>query len=188
MKNEQYAIRDEQLVADLQNGDKKAMGELYLRYYMLVFNKCLSFSKDTDDAGDLAHDVMLRVMEKIHSFNGNSKFSTWLFSITSNFCTDQKRKSKGKYVEPLDSYFNLSDTYYEEKASLIELYKKETCAVKVMAQICKDDQQLLFMKYHERRSIREIQKLFNISVSAVKMRLARARAKAQSLYKGEFAA
>jgi DNA-directed RNA polymerase specialized sigma24 family protein len=50
------------------------MGELYLRYYMLVFNKCLSFSKDTDDAGDLAHDVMLRVMEKI-------QFIQWQFKI-----------------------------------------------------------------------------------------------------------
>lgn len=164
------------------------MGELYLRYYMLVFNKCLSFSKDVDDAGDLAHDVMLRVMEKIHSFSGNSKFSTWLFSITFNYCTDQKRKNRGKFIEPLDHYFNLSDTHHEDKAFKYELERKETCAVKVMSAICKDDQQLLMLKYHERRSIREIQELFNISASAVKMRLARAKAKALHLYKHEFAA
>lgn len=188
MKNKQYSIPDEQLVASLQNGDKNAMGELYLRYYMLVFNKCLSFSKDMDDAGDLAHDVMLRVMEKIHSFNGHSKFSTWLFSITFNYCTDQIRKSKGRIIEPLDRYFDLTDTHHEEKVSVCELERKETCAVKVMSKICKDDQQLLILKYHERRSIREIQELFNISASAVKMRLSRAKANALNLYKHELAA
>lgn len=188
MKNKQCSVSDEQLVANLQKGDKNAMGELYLRYYMLVFNKCLSFSKDTDDAGDQAHDVMLRVMEKINSFNGHSKFSTWLFSITFNYCTDQKRKSKRNYIEPIENCFNLSDTYFEEKASLYDLERKENCAVKVMSAICKNDQQLLFMKYHEKRSIREIQELFNISASAVKMRLSRARAKAIDLYKNEIAA
>jgi RNA polymerase sigma factor (sigma-70 family) len=188
MKNRPYAVSDEQLVANLQNGDKNAMGELYVRYYMLVFNKCLSFSKDTYVAADLAHDVMLRVMEKINSFNGRSKFSTWLFSITFNYCTDQKRKSKGNYIEPIESCFNLSDTHYEEKVSLCELERKERCAVKILSVICKDDQQLLFMKYHENRSIREIQELFNISASAVKMRLSRARAKAIDMYKNEIAA
>jgi RNA polymerase sigma-70 factor (ECF subfamily) len=58
-------------------------GVLYDRYEHLVYNKC--FVNSIDEAKDLTQDVFLHVFIKIGSFKGNSKFSTWLYSVTYNF-------------------------------------------------------------------------------------------------------
>ena len=178
-KNQQI-LTDELLVSCLQNGDNNAMGELYSRYYILVFAKCLSFAKNTDDANDLAQDVMLRVMEKISTFKGDSKFSTWLYAITFNYCTDKMRKAKGKFFEPIDALVNLGDCSDQER-ELEEKVRAEVAEKALMA-ISHEDQQLLVMKYQHNKSIVELQYIYKLYASAVKMRLLRAREKAVTVY------
>lgn len=63
---------DRQLVTQLQLGDKTAMAELYRRYYVHVFNKCLSFAKNIDDASDMIQEIMLRVMNNIDTLDRKS--------------------------------------------------------------------------------------------------------------------
>jgi RNA polymerase sigma factor (sigma-70 family) len=180
--NSQKLISDEQLVVQLQLGNQNAMGELYVRYHMLVFSKCLSFTKNTDDANDLAQDVMIRVMEKIGSFKGESKFSTWLYAITLNYCTDQIRKAKSKYFEPLCAKYDLADNIEVYFYELNEAEVKEANEEKALASISEEEQNLLIMKYQDKKSIQDLQKMYNLSASAVKMRLKRAREKAASVY------
>jgi RNA polymerase sigma-70 factor (ECF subfamily) len=180
--NSQKLISDEQLVVQLQLGNQNAMGELYVRYHMLVFGKCLSFTKNTDDANDLAQDVMIRVMEKIGSFKEESKFSTWLYAITLNYCTDQIRKAKSKYFEPLCAKYDLADNIEVYFYELNEAEVKEAYEEKALASISEEEQNLLIMKYQDKKSIQDLQKMYNLSASAVKMRLKRARGKAASIY------
>lgn len=61
---------------------------LYSRYCDKVYRKCLSFSKDPARAEDYTHDVFLRLIMKIGSFREEAKFSTWLYSVTYNYCMD----------------------------------------------------------------------------------------------------
>ncbi|MEO9804741.1 MAG: RNA polymerase sigma factor [Reichenbachiella sp.] len=175
-------LTDEQLALQLQQGDKNAMGELYSRYFMLVFNKCLSFSKNSEDAGDQAQEIMLRVMEKISSFKGDSRFSTWLYSVTFNYCTDQARKKKRSYFESIDNKYDLIDESYEELQACVEASKKAEQLTCVLSDISEEDKQLLVMKYQQGKSVEDIRSMYNLSKSAVKMRLLRAREKAVSMY------
>ncbi len=188
MKTKQYLFTDEQLVERLKQGDKKAMTELYMRYYMVVFNKCLAFTKNTEDASDLTHDIMLRVMEKIQSFNGASKFSTWLYSITFNYCIDQKRKGKGRFLESLDGLMDVPDFSIDENDAVQAGELTHNYAAKVLSEINRDDHQLLMMKYLSNNSILDLQKMYALSASAVKMRLMRARERAVNKLKIELAA
>ncbi len=169
---------DEQLVTRLQNGDNSAMQELYLRYYMLVFSRCRSFAKNTDDANDYTHDIMLRVMEKIGSFKREARFSTWLYAITFNYCTDMTRKAKGKYFDTLDA---LSEPAMAYEPGLQEDHS-EVLAQKALMAISSDEQEILSLKYQHNHSIQDLQVRYNLSASAVKMRLKRARGKAGELY------
>ncbi|MDW3197619.1 MAG: RNA polymerase sigma factor [Cytophagales bacterium] len=182
MMNNLNTLTDELLAAKAQQGDDKAMGLLYSRYYMLVFNKCLSFTKNTDEASDLAQDVMLRVIEKITTFNGQSKFSTWLYSITFNYCTDQMRKKKGKHFEDVNLHYEIIDDSEHDLDAALSAEVKEGQAGKALSMISQEDQDLLMMKYQMNKSIQEIQVMLNLSSSAVKMRLKRARAKATDIY------
>ena len=68
--------------------------EIYDRYSEKVYRKCFSFTRDTAKAEDLAHDIFLRVITKIGTFKGGARFSTWLYSITYNYCMDNIRKAK----------------------------------------------------------------------------------------------
>ena len=68
-------------------------GILYDRYAEKVYHNCISFVKDVDLAQDLAHDVFLKTFLNLAKFEGKSKFSTWLYSLTYNFCIDYLRKN-----------------------------------------------------------------------------------------------
>jgi RNA polymerase sigma-70 factor (ECF subfamily) len=173
-------LTDECLVKLLQDGDQNAMGELYSRYFSLAHRKCISFTRNVDDANDLAQDLMIRIMEKIHLFKGESKFSTWLYSVTRNYCTDCIRKTKRSRFESINLTYDLSNFEYEEpEEAIIE----EDVAFRALDQIPKEDQELLFMKYQFNKSIQELQETYSISTSAVKMRLLRARSRAMDMYR-----
>ncbi|MEQ9286201.1 MAG: RNA polymerase sigma factor [Cyclobacteriaceae bacterium] len=178
----QNQTTDEQLIKQFQQGDQLAMGELYSRYYMLVFAKSLSFVKNTDDAADLAQDIMLRVMEKAGTFKQESKFSTWLYAITFNYCTDRVRKNKNRYYEYMDVLDSHIDHSTEDQDLVFENETKEKVAEEALMAISREDHELLLMKYQLNKSIHELQSIYNLSASAVKMRLMRAREKAATIY------
>src|SRR5919199_186127 len=69
---------------------------LYERYCDKVYRKCLSFSKDPVQAEDYTHDVFLKLVTKLSSFREQAKFSTWLYSLTYNYCMDQVRSPRSK--------------------------------------------------------------------------------------------
>jgi RNA polymerase sigma-70 factor (ECF subfamily) len=175
-------LSDEQLVRLLQNDNRSAMAGIYARHYMVVFKQCMSFVKDSADANDLTQDVMLKIMEKIGSFKGDSRFSTWLYAITFNYCTDfiRKQKKHWKMVENRTSD-QLVDYPMEFEDPLLK-EKKVKKAQQAMQLIPNDDQELLLQKYQMNKSIRDLQKTYNLSASAVKMRLLRAREKANLHY------
>ncbi|KPL23003.1 MAG: hypothetical protein AMS23_07180, partial [Bacteroides sp. SM1_62] len=109
-------LSDEQLVIEYLKGDNNSLGILYDRYYSKVYHKCLSFSRNPDDAFDLAQDVLMKAFSNIRSFRGSSKFSTWLYSITTNHCISKAAKSKNECCLTAGSgYHIISDDINDEE-------------------------------------------------------------------------
>ncbi len=175
-------LSDELLVSRLQQGDNEAMSVLYCRYYHLVFCKCLSFFRDKNDASDAAQDIMLKSFDKIASFKGESKFSTWLYTITFNYCTDLVRKSKGYSFHSIEQLSDILDNSIDELENALLKERKHKKADRALSSLATQDRQLLLMKYEANKSIRDLQSFFNLSASAVKMRLLRAKEKACEAY------
>jgi len=71
---------------------EQAATELLLRYREAVYLWCFRYTRNHDRALDLSQDVMVSAWEKIGTFEGRSKFSSWLFSITRNRCIDASRR------------------------------------------------------------------------------------------------
>lgn len=159
-------------------GNTALLGELYDRYANRVFRKCISMVKHTEDAQDLAHDILVKAFLNIANFAGNSSFSTWIYAITYNQCIDFLRnKQRLKITSTGDDYLpELSDESDSNDISGKELFEIEFALLKqLMHELSEDDRAILLMKYQDDMSIEDIQQILKLNSSAVKMRLKRAR-------------
>lgn len=171
-------LSDEDIIFEITtNGRTELFGIIYKRYSQKVFRKCISFTKDADAAKDMAQDVLVKVFSQLHKFSGRSRFSTWLYAITYNFCVESYRKSTRVHMQELDENFDLK----EEVEDAEPLMSRSRHLARAMEQIAEEDKAILMMKYQQDLSIKELTERFNISDSAVKMRLARARQRVKEI-------
>lgn len=177
-------ITDEELVKKIvANRDTMLFGILYDRYARMVYNKCYGFAKSKKEAEDLTQDVFLLVFVKLASFKGKSKFSTWLYSFTYNFCVNYVNRDKNRKIS--DKSNNLSDEEYAlsqdvTDESLLELQVEKLKMA--MEMIPAEDKSILLLKYQDGVSIKELETTMELGNSAVKMRLKRAKAKVIEAY------
>ncbi len=173
-----------ELVDLVRQGNKTAFGALYDRYVNTVYNKCLSFTKDRDEAEDITQDIFVKVFEKIHDFD-NRSFGAWLMRITYNQCVDYSRKaSKMKHVRDMVDNLEIEDVDENIEAELMEI--KLNALEEILKIIDPNDRAILILKYQEDRKIKDIAELFNIGESAVKMRLSRARIQIMEIYRTDY--
>lgn len=83
---------DEELVAAFTRGDERAYAELLDRYERRVFGICYRYFGDPTDAEDAAQDAFLTLYRRAETFSQRSKFSTWMYRVTTNACNDLARK------------------------------------------------------------------------------------------------
>jgi len=77
-----------------QQGDGSAFEFLYRRYCRRVYALCLRMVRETREAEDLTQEAFLQLFRKIHTFRGESAFSTWLHRLTANIVLMHFRKKK----------------------------------------------------------------------------------------------
>lgn len=177
-------ISDEELVKKIvEKKDSTLFGVLYDRYSKMVYNKCYGFAKSQKEAEDLTQDVFLMLFVKLGSFKGNSKFSTWLYSFTYNFCVNYVNRDKGRKIS--DKANPIEDTEYKLSVevtdeSLLDLQVEKL--KKALELIEPEEKTLLLLKYQDGVSIKELEALLEIGSSAVKMRLKRAKARVIETY------
>ena len=85
-------LSDKQLIKRYLNGDKRAFGVLVNRYKDFIYNLALRLTGKSTEAEDLVQEIFIRTMDKIDSFRGEAKFSTWLYRLAANLCYDWIRR------------------------------------------------------------------------------------------------
>jgi RNA polymerase sigma factor (sigma-70 family) len=176
-------ITDEELIQEItKSNDTHLFGLLYDRYVTIVYNKCLSFISSKEDAQDLTHDIFVKLFVKLKTFKGDSKFSTWMYAFTYNYCINHlKREVKGdKNTFSLNE--EVEDQVIDEIADEQIFQLKEEKLNTSLQKIKPDERALLLMKYQDDLTIKEIADLNNLGESAVKMRLNRAKANLLNIY------
>ena len=83
---------DEELLRRFNEGDAEAFAQLVGRYQRPLFNFILRSVRRRERADELLQDVFMKVVQRSQDFKGNSKFSTWLYTIARNLCIDHSRK------------------------------------------------------------------------------------------------
>jgi len=141
--------------------------------------------KDEGRAQDATQDIFLKIFLNLSKFGGKSKFSTWIYSITYNYCIDlirKKKKSGNIFSDEIERAPDLAEEVPD--SALLEMEVKK---LKIVLDIIPvGDKAVLLMKYQDDMSIREISETLNKSESAIKMKLKRAKHKAQKVYEDKF--
>ena len=155
---------------------------LYRRYAGKVFAKCISMLSDEGMARDATQDIFIKVLLNLGKFTEQSSFSTWVYSITYNFCIDIIRKKKKNILIFSEDMGKISPTAEAEIPDSIILEMETKRLEKVMEIMPPGDKAILNMKYIDDLQIRDIAEVLNKTESAIKMQIMRAKAKAQGIY------
>lgn len=101
-----HGVTHKELVFKIvETNDSELFAISYNRFFKEVYIKCYGFFRNKEEAEDLTHDIFIRLIVKLKTFKGNSKFSKQLYSFTYNFCVkyeqriDHKKKEKGTVVK-----------------------------------------------------------------------------------------
>ncbi|MGD9869071.1 MAG: RNA polymerase sigma factor [Hyphomicrobiales bacterium] len=87
-------MTDMELARRARDGDREAFRQLLEANYDLIFRVAARFTGNAQDAEDIAQDVCLTLADRLRSFRGESRFSTWLYKVALNACRDFARRQK----------------------------------------------------------------------------------------------
>jgi RNA polymerase sigma-70 factor (ECF subfamily) len=162
-------------IAMAQKGDPEGFTNLVEGYQRPVYNLCYRMLNNAAEAEDAAQETFLRAYLSIKRYDRNRPFATWLLSIAAHYCIDQIRKRRMMIVSMEDlPFIELSDDSPgpESKVSLLEDQKRIQTMLDVLNPV---DRAAVVMYYWYEFSYEEIGQSLNLSLSAVKSRLHRAR-------------
>ena len=182
MQYEKYKdLQDDEIIhLILDEGQKELYSILFNRYRGKVNDKCYSLLKNRELAKEATQSILEKTYEKLNSFKGKASFSSWLYSITYNYCIDYLRnKKKMSYPEwnNLQDLPEIQESLDEEE----EMINSDKLNV-VLDKIHPEEKALLLMKYSDDISIHQIAGALRLTESATKMRIKRARARVIYLY------
>lgn len=109
---------DEELLRRFNEGDADAFEALVRRYERPLYNFILRSVRRKERADELLQDVFLKVVQRSTDFKGNSKLSTWLYTIARNLCIDHSRKMVFRRHKSLDAPGRSGDS--EEGPTLLD--------------------------------------------------------------------
>lgn len=169
------------VIKTLNHQISERFDQLYRQHQGKVFRKCVLMLQDQELAQDATQEIFIQAFLNFSNFREEAKFSTWLFSITRNYCIDYLRKQARSRKTELTT---LDGNLYElqESSSDWHLLEREMNDLRlVLKKLPAKDHRILMMKFRDKMSIRAIAGKIRTSEGAVKMRILRAKARAQLL-------
>ena len=172
----------QELIAQLQQGDEPAFKKLVDEWQHMVYNTALGIVQNEEDADDITQEVFIQVYQSVSSFKGESKFSTWLYRITVSKALDhEKRKRRKKRFAFVQSLFGNDEEEPVQPAEFnhpgVQMEKKERAAELFHALKQIPDKQRIAFTLHklEGQSYQEVAEIMNSTLYAVESLIARAK-------------
>jgi len=172
-------LNEEQVwLEQARKGDKIAFGHLVEAYQGPVYNLAYRMLNNSGEAEEAAQEAFIRAFTRLESYNPAHKFSTWILSITSNYCVDQLRKRRAILLsidEPLAPHPSLhSDGAKGPEAQAVS-NEREAMVQSLLSELQPEYREAVVLRYWYELSYEEIAEMMDTTVSAIKSRLFRAR-------------
>jgi RNA polymerase sigma factor (sigma-70 family) len=181
---------DIDVISQVLKGDHNAYATLVNRYNNFVFTIVLRYVKGREDAEEVAQDVFIKAYKSLSSFKGDSKFSTWLYTVTTTTCITFLRKKKLE-VQSLDNekvFEAAGEIAGDMSANQVEQKSKVNMVNEAIKMLSPDDAQVIMLFYKGEQTLEEMAKILNKEPNAVKVQLHRARTRLKEKMQKHFSA
>lgn len=148
---------DTELIQLVLGGHQAVYAQLVERYQNFVFTITLRYVKGREDAEEVAQDVFVKAYRSLADFKGASKFSTWLYTVTTTTCLSFLRKKKME-VQSLDNenVFAAADNIDGGmSANQIEQKSKVAMVNEAIKLLSADDAQVITLFYKGEQTLEE---------------------------------
>lgn len=178
-----HTDEDAELVARSRQGDRAAFNELVNRNAQKVFRMARHMTRNDQDAEDVLQEAFLKAYSRLDQFQGDAKFSTWLTRIAVNESLMRLRKGRNKKTVSLDQELEIGDNAVQREVADDGEDPEESYGRTEMRAILETAIDSLTEGYRtvfvlrdvEGFSTEETAEMLDLSISAVKSRLLRAR-------------
>lgn len=157
--------------------DDRPFRELFRRYQQVVWRACYGMMRNSRDAEDLTQEVFFKAYRSLTKFEGRSSFKTWIYRIAINTSQNEIRRRSRRAQEAETAIEDMAE-YLPSNNSLeatILARQQRYLLQQAMASLRPEEYEVLYLKDVEERPYAEIAEQLNISLSAAKMRVQRAR-------------
>ena len=172
-------LTDTDLIQLVLRGQTARYADLVERYRNFVFTIVLRYISNREDAEEVAQDIFVKAFRSLGDFKGASKFSTWLYTITTTSCLSFLRKKKLD-VQSLDNEKMFAAAERLEggmPANLVEQKNRVEMVNSAIRMLSTDDAQVITLFYKGEQTLEEIAQVLGKEPNAVKVQLHRARSR-----------
>jgi len=180
---------DIEIIKRVLGGEHKLYEELVKRYQNFVFTITLRYARQREDAEEIAQDIFVKAYRSLADFRGDSKFSTWLYTIVNTTCISFLRKKKLE-IQSLDNenVFEVADNQESGfNANQVEQKSKVAMVNEAIKLLSPDDAKIITLFYKAEQSLDEVAHILGLDPNTVKVRLHRARQRLKEKMEKNFA-
>jgi len=176
---------ERKLITRAQSGDFEAFSRLVSENKSKVYALALKMSGNSEDAEDIVQESLLKAIDNMDTFRGESAFGTWLYAITLNQARAHLKKQRQADLKPIEEYLpgaqadadhgamKLFD--WKDPHRQLEEQELRTLIDAAIADLPYVYREAFLLRYFEEMPIKEIAELTGESVASIKSRVLRAR-------------
>jgi RNA polymerase sigma-70 factor (ECF subfamily) len=156
------------LIALAQRADAAACAALYGRHYDAVYRYCYYRVADVTLAQDLAAEVFVRMVEKLHTFEPRRPLLAWLYTVAHNLIADLYRRHRDVTHLSLSDAAHLVPHSDGELARTVDRSLQADCLATAMKQLTEDQRQVILLKFIEDLGNGQIARMMGKTEGAIK--------------------
>jgi RNA polymerase sigma-70 factor (ECF subfamily) len=189
MTEKDYASADDPaLVKASQGGDMDAFEELVSRHRDKTYARAYSMVRNEEEAVDLSQEAWVKGWQKLHQFQGEASFATWMTRIVINLCLDHLRKQKRHRTESIEAMDEETGGVERQMPVVtvnptagLEKVELRGRIDRALAQLSHEHRTVLLLHEFEEMEYKEIAKAVGCSIGTIMSRLFYARRKMAGL-------
>ncbi|GGF65209.1 RNA polymerase sigma factor [Paenibacillus albidus] len=164
----------EDKIKRIQSGEIYIFADIIDAYQNRIYKYCLRLLNNKEEAEDAVQDIMLKVYEKIRSYQMQVSFTSWLYKIAYNHCLNLLRRRK--LQQQVQRFFGRESTV-ESAERVVEKQMFSEPLASALEMLSLEERNLLILRIFEDKSFEEIAEILGKNMEAVKKRYGRIRNK-----------